>query len=595
MTQSNTDIARDLKQAMSAADFDRAARIGAKILRLHPKRTDIQIMTAVSELQGSKPARAKTRLAKLFDALPVSDRLFGPVAHNFLQYSRLSNDFSSFESAVKRRLRAAPQSDLLSFMLADVIFQKEVATSPGRCFAPKLAQSIEILSAIPRESGRYDDAQKLLARIYLHQEQHELAFAALEGCVSRTPGNLDVRMLLASSYALAGHVEKAVSTSLEIIKANPQIGAQPYVIISFMRPQSMPDGAEEYLSALLDDTKAARGERYKAAFALARIEETKGDMKTAFAFYQKGHAANRAENPFDMTRELAELKELGAIVKDGQAAGKGTVAPSEFSDSGDQSDGPKPIFIVGMPRSGTTLTERILGAHPDVHAAGEIGDFAKIVAEVVGRGQISEQLKKMDDAAARKIRKRYLEALRDYGNNKRFVTNKTPANFLRVEMLRRVFPDAPIIHTHRYPLATCLSIYTTPFAIPMRYADDLAGLAAYYRGYVELINTFFETDQNGQLYDLGYEDLVADPEAVARDYLAHCGLEWDPGCLEFYRSGSVATTASMIQVRRPIFKDSVEKWQRFEPFIGPLATLGDDAALNTIKSAQKSSRRAVAA
>ncbi len=162
-------------------------------------------------------------------------------------------------------------------------------------------------------------------------------------------------------------------------------------------------------------------------------------------------------------------------------------------------------------------------------------------------------------------------------------------------MIRRVFPDAPIIHTHRHPLATCLSIYTTPFSIPMRYSDDLGELADYYRGYVGLMNASFEADNNGQLYDLSYEDLLSDPEAVAQDYLAHCGLDWHPGCLEFYRAGKVAATASMIQVRRPINQDSVEKWQRFEPFIGSLASLADDPYVQQWSAARKSSRRAVAA
>jgi hypothetical protein len=124
----------------------------------------------------------------------------------------------------------------------------------------------------------------------------------------------------------------------------------------------------------------------------------------------------------------------------------------------------------------------------------------------------------------------------------------------------------------------------------MRYSDDLGELADYYRAYVSLMNVFFETDQGGMLYDLYYEDLVADPERVARDYLAHCGLDWHPECLEFYKTDQTAATASMIQVRRPIFKDSLGKWQRFEPYIGPLAELADGSDDKMANAAQKSSR-----
>lgn len=154
-------------------------------------------------------------------------------------------------------------------------------------------------------------------------------------------------------------------------------------------------------------------------------------MKQAFDFYKLGHAANRAERPFDIALERKELARLGDM------AGETPVCePAGAAEK----DGPQPIFVVGMPRSGTTLTERILGAHPDVYAAGEIGDFAKAVIDVVGVGPISEQLARIDRKAAARIRKQYLDALKAYASEKRFVTNKTPANFLRIEMIRRVFP-----------------------------------------------------------------------------------------------------------------------------------------------------------
>lgn len=587
MAQTKSDIAFEMKQAMSAGQFDQAAKLGARILRLHPKRTDIEIMTAVSELQAGSAAKAGRRLKRLFNALPVTDRFFAPVAQNFRQYAFQSNELGALEATIKKRLGTEPKNDILLHMLAEVIFQDEVNKSPGLCIVPRLTEAVDLLHLVPAQSPKYDDAQTLLARIYWHQEQHAEAFGVLERFVARYPDNMAVRMMLAASYAAANEADKAVPTCLAIISANPFYSAQPYLIISFIRLQSMPDEAVGYLDAMLDKQDLAKGESYKAAFTRAKIEEAKGNAKEAFGFYKLGHAANRAERPFNIAFELQELAHLREMV--------GEAPVLENAGADEEESGPRPIFVVGMPRSGTTLTERILGAHPDVHAAGEIGDFAKAVIDVVGRGKISEQLARIDATAAAKIRKQYLDALKAYAPDKRFVTNKTPANFLRIEMIRRVFPDAPIIHTHRHPLATCLSIYTTPFSIPMRYSDDLGELADYYRGYVDLMKVCFETDQNGQLYNLSYEDLVSEPEAVARDYLAHCGLEWHPQCLEFYRSDKAAATASMIQVRRPINQDSVEKWQRFEPFIGPLASLVDDPEVRQWRAAVKSSRRAVAA
>lgn len=590
MTQAQNDIAADLKKAMAAAEFDAAARIGARILRTYPARTDIQIMTAVSEFQGRNPASAGPRLRKLFRTTPTTDKLFGVVAQNLLHYSYFTNDFSSFESLLEERLRIATRDDFLAYLLGDVLFRGEVATSPGKCIAPKLNRAVDVLEAITERSAYFDQAQQLLARIHLHQERHHQAFDLLEKAVERAPNNLDLLVSLASGYVVAGNVEQAVRTSLSVLAKNPEFCAQPYVVISFMRPQSMPGNAVEKLGMILNNPKSDGAEQYKAAYALAKIAENEGDMATAFAYYGKGHMANRAARPIDMSAELREVQTLADMAQQSWTGSDGSIAVADRDI-----DGPKPIFIVGMPRSGTTLTERILGAHPDVHAAGEIGDFAKAVINVVGKGRISEQLARLDEKAARQIRKQYLAALKVYAPEKRFVTNKTPANFLRVEMIRRVFPDAPIIHTHRHPLATCLSIYTTPFAIPMRYSDDLGELADYYRAYVSLMNVFFETDHNGKLYDLTYEDLVGDPVTVAKDYLAHCGLDWNPKCLEFYKTDQTAATASMIQVRRPIFKESLSKWQRFEPYIGPLADLAKEEDDKMANAAQKSSRKAVAA
>ncbi len=591
MTQVKADIAQDLKLAMSAAEFDKAAKIGARILRMHPKRTDIQLMTAVSEMQGKNPLQAGQRLRRIFRTLLPNDRFFGPVSQNLLQYSYITNDFSSVELVMEERHRAAPQYSVFALMLADVIFRHQCKLSPGRSYAPKLAQAIELLENTAPSDPCYRDMQTLLARIYLYKEEHEKAFPLLENITQKQPQNRALRELLASSYAISGEVEKAVSTSLAIIHDFPDAGAQPFIIISFMRPQSMPENAREVLTEIAINPQNDAEQVYKASFALARMDEADGNMKSAFDWYQTGHAASRKARPIDMVAEFHEMNRVAEFARNAVADDLGDAKGASF----EREDGPQPIFIVGMPRSGTTLTERILGAHPDVYAAGEIGDLSRVLAEVIGPCSFSEQIARLNKKTIAEIRKRYLAAMKAYAPNARFITNKTPANFLRLEAIRRIFPEAPIIHTHRHPLATCLSIYTTPFAVPMRFADDLGDLADYYRGYNTLMNVFFETDQHGMLYDLRYEELVANPESVAKDYLAHCGLDWHEQCLEFYRDGKTSTTASMIQVRRPINKDSLGKWQRFEPFIGPLADLVADIAVPDKKADKKSTRKTFAA
>ncbi|MBO9509430.1 sulfotransferase [Thalassospira sp. A3_1] len=574
MAQVQKDIAAEMKKAMSAGQFDKAAFIGAKLVRTHPKRTEIHIMTAVAEMQGSHFARGGQRLRHLFRSLEPGDRYFGPVAQNLLHFSDRSGDFKASIEIVEQKHRNAPKDPAYREILADLLFRQEIMRfGSGRSVSASIDRAIGLLEGIAHGYPRLPEVQRLLLRVYMHCEMTQKALGLLDKLIADAPGDKGLRIFQASVLALSGMVDRAITACIRLIDDYDDIGAQPYLHIAFLRPEAMPVGATDTLSKIAFSDDAPAREVYQACFALARMAEAENNMETAFDWYRRGHVANRQVSPIDMPLELAEMERIGELVK-AEAKwedGEGAISAVTMAETG-----PRPIFIVGLPRSGTTLSERILGAHPDVFAAGEIADFSKIVVDVTGTGKISEQMERLDGKMIGEIRKRYLAALNAYDPNVKFVTNKTPANFLRVGLIRRVFPDAPILHTHRHPLATCLSLYTTPFAIPMRYADDLGDLADYYRAYEKLMSVLFETDRNGTLFDLSYEDLVAEPEQVARDYLAHCGLDWRPECLEFYREEKAARTASMTQVRRPINRDAVGKWQRFSRYIGPLADLAVD-------------------
>lgn len=575
MKQTLQEMTSRMQQAMSARHFDEAARLGEKLVRTHPKRADLQLMTSVAELQGTHLDRGGRRLLSLLDRMDGTDRHLGMVLQNLSAFARARGDYGSVIRAVEKKHARHPSNPFFTEFLASLIAEDERRFAVGRCYSAKLLRAISLLESIPDTAPRAKDARMLLLQLYLYTEMNEKAFALFDKLIAADPENVALRQYRISAWALSGKIDPAVSESLDLISKNATIDTQPYLVVGFLRPQAMPAGAKDHLFKVFDDPKSRHGDRFNAGFALARIAESEGDFEKAFAHYQAVHKVNRANSPFDITRELAEIDQLSQLARDG-AEGKTQFArPDPARDAA----GPKPIFIVGMPRSGTTLTERIIGAHDDVVAVGETGDLARALSLVVGPGLISEQIGRLTDKAIGEIRKLYLEAMRGYAPDARFVANKTPANFLRVGLIRLIFPDAPVIHCQRNPLAVTLSIYTTPFANAIRYADDLDDLAAYYRGYEKLMAIFGETDGEEQIFDLSYEALVNDPEAEAPRLLAHCGLEWQAKCLEFYRSEKAAKTASLMQVRRPINSDAVDKWQRFAPYIGPLAGLqeADDA------------------
>ena len=580
MKQTQKDPLSSMKEAMAAKQFDKAAAIGAKIVRTHPKNIELQLMTSVAELQGSLPRRAFPRLAKLAQTVSVTDRHIGMVLQNLIAFARATGDYQSVIALAEKLYRQHRSQPLYAEYLATVIVEHEKRISIAPTYSPDTLRAVELLESIPETFTRFYQSQLALAQLYVHVEMADKALALYEKLVASHPDDMNLRHMQISAQALTGQVDPAVCNSLDLIENHNETNTQPYLVVAFLRPHVMPEKAVPFLEATYNDPSQFVMHRYNAAFALARTAEVRQDFETAFSWYEKGHAAHRAVRPFDRAQEELEIERISALSRADHARMSAASQDNVRAELGKDDDpqAPRPIFIVGLPRSGTTLTERIVGAHSDVHPAGEAGDFARAVGEVVGWGTIADQMERIDVKAARAIRKKYLAAMAGYAPQAKMVANKTPANFLRIGQIRKVFPDAPIVHCQRHALATCLSIYTTPFANPMRFADNLQDLADYYRGYESIMAAFAETDDNGQIFDLSYEDLVSDPETVAPRLLAHCGLDWQADCLEFYRSRQAAKTASLMQVRRPINSESVDKWHRFEPFIGPLAALsgGDD-------------------
>jgi hypothetical protein len=223
-----------------------------------------------------------------------------------------------------------------------------------------------------------------------------------------------------------------------------------------------------------------------------------------------------------------------------------------------------PILIVGMPRSGTTLVERIVSSHSEIYGRGEVdfwnnrGPAVRFVnSRVVEAGDICKD---------------YLRVLRRGGApGIPRATDKMPFNFFWVGLIHLLFPNARIIHVHRNPIDTCLSNYMTPIWAP--FASDLRDLASYYLQYRRIMTHWRDVVPSNRLLDVEYEEMVADPEACARRLIAFCGLEWDPNCAKPERNQGAVSTASHWQARQPIYRSSVERWRRYEPWIGELKEL----------------------
>jgi hypothetical protein len=302
--------------------------------------------------------------------------------------------------------------------------------------------------------------------------------------------------------------------------------------------------------------------RIKLWFAVAKAWNDTEQYDRAIAAYHKGNRLNRQTFTYDSHRMGGYVSDLVQRFNAEQA-----------SRTGGHADG-TPIFILGMPRSGTTLIEQILSSHPHVHGAGELKDFSDSFHEIAGSEAGTGYMDWLISARPNDLEtlgRRYVERLRAKNSKATFITDKMPGNFFMVGLIHLALPNARIVHARRDPMDTCLSNYQILYNEPMPYAYDLSELGQYYRDYDRLMRHWETVLPPGRVHTLQYETLVDDIEAQARELLHYVGLEWDDTCLEFHQNRRVVKTASVSQVRQPLYRTSAGKWKHYAPWLTELS------------------------
>ncbi len=398
-------------------------------------------------------------------------------------------------------------------------------------------------------------AHNNLGLLYDETARPHDAMACYERAIAIDPDYADARNNLGNVLFQLGRPDAAATEYRAAIAIRPSF-AEAYRHLTNVRAE--PETAAA-IREQLERADLSSEDTMHFHYALARIAEHQREFAKAFRHYQAANGIRRRAVDYDPD-EHARL--IDRLIE--------TFSPALRETARDWgSDSEVPVFIVGMPRSGTTLVEQIVASHPRVHGAGELPALANFETELAG---YPESIRYRGAALAADWSARYLAVLHGRADSAARITDKAPSNFLRIGLIRLLFPKARIVHCRRNPLDTCLSNYLNYFVVGNEFSYDLEELGHYYRNYERLMTHWRETFNAGFL-EVDYQDLVRDQETTSRRLIEYLGLEWDPACLDFHQNRRAVKTASSMQVREPIYSRSIDRWRHYEEELSPLISV----------------------
>jgi tetratricopeptide (TPR) repeat protein len=419
------------------------------------------------------------------------------------------------------------------------------------------------LAVLEQVAGEDHRLVQHIAELYLRYSQHVAANRCYRRSAELVPRDPRYLHNLAASSVALGRIDEAEALFTRVIELDPaDFGA--YQSRSALRTWGAKDNHLTELLAVLQGLPDSHAGQIPLCHAIAKEYEDLGEFNRSFEYLERGARRRRAALSYRVGDDIAVMERIAHAHDAALLQRLPRAAPS----SGDEV---RPVFVLGLPRSGTTLVDRILSSHNRVSSLGEINDLAlalvRLAAGPGGKLAMVDRSAMIDFAALGKV---YLEGATGYGEPGPWLIDKMPLNFLYIGLIHLAVPGARVIHVRRHPLASCHAIFKTLFRMGYPYSYSLEDIGHYYVAYHRLMAHWRATIPDSFL-DLDYEQLVDDQEAGTRRLLEYCGLEWQHACLEFHRNASPAATASAVQVRRPIYRSSLERWRRYERQLAPLA------------------------
>jgi tetratricopeptide (TPR) repeat protein len=486
-------------------------------------------------------------------------------------------------------------------------------------------EALRLMGRIEHQRGLLDEAESLLetvvklaanyvaarfdyVRVLIDRQKYPRARDEIDALLKLDPANRDCLLLSAAACAGLGRHERAIALYRHLIAGSPKsadlhvslghslkaIGRQKEATASYqMAAEARPGFGDAWWSlanlkthrfSQNDITQICAEEaapathpidRYHLCFALGKAFEDRNEYAESWQYYERGNALKRAESRYDPDiTERNTRRQTEVCTAQFFAAREGVGVPD-----------PDPILVVGLPRSGSTLIEQILASHSQVEGTHELSDIQRIVHGLGTRRKQSGRgdsypgvLSELSPEDFRTLGERYMADTRAYRGHKPFFIDKMPNNFRHIGLIHLMMPNAKIIDARREPMACCFSNLKQLFASGQEFTYSIEDIARYYRTYLELMR-HWDAVLPGRILRVCYEDVVEDLEGNVQRILEFCGLEFEPACVEFYKTERSVPTASSEQVRQPIFRDGLFQWRNYEPWLGPLEDSLDDALI----------------
>ena len=510
--------------------------------RYHPRMIEAALALHDNRLHDAEPLLKQHLKQDPFDVTAI--RMLAELAGRIGRYK-------DAESLLRRAIELSPGFTAARANLALVLYR---LNRP----AEAIAELDQVLGEDPENIGHSNLKAAALGRIGGFDE----AIKLYEDVLQAAPNQPKVWMSHGHMLKTVGRQAEAIAAYRQALALAPTLG-EVWWSLANLKTVKFTDSDIAAMEAALASADISDEDRFHLDFALGKAFEDRKQAATAFAHYAAGNALRRTKVNYDADETEAFVDRSIARYT------------SDFLDSraGAGCNAPDPIFILGMPRAGSTLIEQILASHSQVEGTTELADIPMLVRQIEdypsGTSTLPpEKLREMGEEYLRRA------AIQRHTDRPYFI-DKLPNNWAHLPLIHLILPKAKIIDARRHPLGCCFSNFKQHFARGQTFSYDLTEMGRYYRDYVRLLGAI-DAVRPALVHRVHYEAMVEDTEAQVRALLAYCGLDFEPACLEFHKNDRAVRTASSEQVRQPIFRDGTEAWQPFEPWLGPLKdALGD--------------------